>query len=61
MDDWKTIWNNRKYNNCGMNLDALIRVDGFDSGANSFDARSWVEYVDFIEKKAIQKGTESIF
>jgi len=61
MNIWKKIWNKRDYRTSCINLDELIKADGFDMGAGRFDENKWVEYVTYIAEQASIESTQSIF
>lgn len=50
--NWKEIWNRRSFS-AGekLSLDALIKLDGFDSGAGRIAADDWQTYADIISNK----------
>lgn len=58
--NWKEIWN-RRTGTGGGGLDALIKLDGFDSGAGRIEAEDWRQYAAIIgEKLGIYNGV-SVF
>lgn len=60
MDKWKEIWNKRTYDG-EINLEALLRADGFDTGAGSMNIDNWLVFVDEIENKILKEQNYSIF
>lgn len=46
--NWKDIWNNRTINHSQINLQNLINLDGFDSGAGKIKAIDWIRYTKTI-------------
>ena len=61
MNNWKDIWNKRYLNGQGMDLDTLIKLDGFDTGAGRIDAADWRIYVKGIAEKLGSKEGETVF
>ena len=50
--NWKEIWGKRTYSGDQiLNLEALIKLDGFDSGAGRIEAADWQTYAEIIAKK----------
>ncbi len=43
MDEWKRIWN-KDERISKIILESLIKADGFDSGAGSFNVDDWITY-----------------
>jgi ubiquinone/menaquinone biosynthesis C-methylase UbiE len=43
MDEWKRIWNEDERIS-KIILESLIKADGFDSGAGSFNVDDWITY-----------------
>jgi hypothetical protein len=55
--NWKEIWNRRTTASEGLDLDALIKLDGFDTGAGHIEADDWRTYAARIaEKLGIRDG-----
>jgi len=55
MEKWKEIWNKEDRIN-KIILDSLIKADGFDTGAGSFNVDSWIQYTESLyERLSIQK------
>ena len=61
MDKWQQIWTNRKASDEDITLGALIRLDGFDTGAGRIANEDWLRYTDFISKKMDLSINDSIF
>jgi len=62
MNNWKSIWNNRRYNENLSTLQALIAADGFDSGFGSFSQDDWLSYIDDVSSVlGIVKRETSIY
>jgi SAM-dependent methyltransferase len=51
MNNWKAIWNRRARNGERADLDTLIKLDGFDTGAGRIDVNDWRHYTANIAKK----------
>ena len=60
MDKWKQIWNKDERIN-KIILECLIKADGFDSGAGSFNVDDWLIYIKEFYKKLNIKQNESIY
>ena len=57
---WKGIWNkNERINK--IILEMLIKADGFDSGAGSFDVDDWKEYTNEFYAKLNIQNSDSVF
>lgn len=57
MNNWKTVWSNRKVEIKDDTLSSLIQLDGFDTGFGTYDKDSWSSMVlDFAKKTRINKG-----
>jgi trans-aconitate methyltransferase len=55
--NWKEIWNRRTTASEGLELGALIKLDGFDTGAGHIEADDWRTYAARIaEKLGIRDG-----
>ena len=61
MSNWKEIWNRRTSNGEGVDLDALIKLDGFDTGAGRIDVADWRTYVEHIAEKLGIRNGETVF
>lgn len=61
MNNWKEIWNNKINSKTNLKLADLIKSDGFDSGAGSFDENSWNEYLNLLSKTIPISERDSIF
>ena len=60
MNKWQEIWNkNERINK--IILEMLIKADGFDSGAGSFDVNNWLEYTNYHFSKIDIKDNDTIF
>ncbi len=58
---WHSIWNNRKTDHNEINLQTLINLDGFDSGAGKINAIDWIEYTrQLVDLLHIENG-ESVY
>lgn len=52
LNNWKQIWNKRDYQQANhIDLESLIKLDGFDSGVGRIAATDWQDYADDIAKK----------
>ncbi len=50
--NWKEIWGKRSYSGEQLlNLETLIKLDGFDSGAGRIEADDWQTYAEIISTK----------
>lgn len=60
--NWKEIWN-RRTGPCEWNgdLDDLINLDGFDTGAGRIDVADWRIYVERIAEKLGIKNNDTVF
>ncbi len=61
MNNWKDIWNKRYLSEQGMDLETLIKLDGFDTGAGRIDTADWRIYVKGIAEKLGVKEAETVF
>lgn len=60
--NWKEIWNRRSFSaDEKLSLDALIKLDGFDSGAGRIAADDWQTYADIISEKLRINSGDSIY
>lgn len=61
-ENWQAIWAKRGTSDAtGVSLDALLRLDGFDSGAACIDPQHWRTYArDLAERLEIREG-QSVF
>ena len=60
--NWKEIWNRRSFSaDEKLSLDALIKLDGFDSGAGRIAADDWQTYADIISAKLNIKNGDSVY
>jgi len=60
--NWKEIWNRRSFSaDEKLSLDALIKLDGFDSGAGRITADDWQTYADIISAKLNIKNGDSVY
>ena len=58
---WHSIWNNRTTDHNEINLQTLINLDGFDSGAGKINAIDWTEYTRrLVDLLHIENG-ESVY
>ena len=60
MNKWQEIWNKDERIN-KIILEMLIKADGFDSGAGSFDVNNWLEYTNYHFSKIDIKENDTIF
>jgi trans-aconitate methyltransferase len=58
--NWKEIWN-RRGGVGGVGLDALIKLDGFDSGAGRIEAVDWRTYAGIIADKLEMRDGKTVF
>jgi trans-aconitate methyltransferase len=58
---WKDIWNRRSAKKEELDLDALIKLDGFDSGAGRIEVLDWQDYASLIAKKLGVKECSSVY
>lgn len=61
MNDWKTVWNKRKYVKSDNILEKLIALNGFDSGAGKISVNDWENYWDYVTQTLGVKNDESVF
>lgn len=62
MNNWRDIWNRRDSSNIErLDLDSLIKLDGFDSGAGRIDSDDWRIYVQRIASMLKLKDGESVY
>lgn len=55
--NWKEVWNRRSVKGDGVELDDLIRLDGFDVGAGRIQVMDWlVNAVCIADKLGVQDG-----
>lgn len=60
--NWKEIWNRRTYKHSDkLDLDALIKLDGFDVGAGHIEVSDWQEYVGIISNKLGISGGATVY
>jgi cyclopropane fatty-acyl-phospholipid synthase-like methyltransferase len=60
--NWKEIWGKRKVDAAGLlDLDALIKLDGFDTGAGRIEAPDWQTYAEIISKKLGLRDGDSVY
>ncbi len=57
---WQDIWNKRQRID-KIVLEMLIRADGFDSGAGSFNVDDWIEYTSEFYTKLNIQNSDSVF
>jgi len=58
MNKWKEVWKKRTLKSSNIDLDSLIKVDGFDQGAGQIKVADWRMYVQKIcAKLGIEKGS----
>ena len=60
MNNWKKIWDGDERVNKVM-LEALLKADGFDSGAGKFNVDEWILYVNDIYNKINILQDDSIY
>lgn len=60
MNKWKDIWNQRHIEGL-INLEKLIKLDGFDSKTGKISSEDWLNYTEFISKKINITGSDSIY
>jgi trans-aconitate methyltransferase len=61
-NNWKKIWENREVEIPDeVNLDQLIRINGFDSGAGKIESKDWNIYVKEVVTKIGIKDNESLY
>lgn len=60
MNKWKDIWNKRHTEGL-MNLETLIKIDGFDSETGKISSQDWLDYIEFISKKINITSSDSIY
>lgn len=58
---WKTIWESRQRVDQSTSLEALIRLDGFDSGASQITPTGWQQYADLIAAHLGIKADHSVY
>lgn len=58
---WKRVWESRSAKDERASLDALIKLDGFDSGAGQITALNWQRYVDHIATRLGMSARDSIY
>lgn len=59
-NNWKAIWNKDERINMII-LEALMKTDGFDSGAGKFSVEDWVLYINDMYKKINILPKDSIY
>lgn len=59
--NWKSIWNNRTASQEKIDLETLIRLDGFDHGAGKIETASWRKYATLISKNLNLVSGQSVF
>ena len=59
--NWKNIWNNRAIDHSQINLQTLINLDGFDSGAGKINAIDWSEYTKMIIELLHIENSDSVY
>lgn len=60
-EGWKKVWESRTWKDEITSLDALIRLDGFDSGAGQITAASWQRYADIIAANLGLRAGDSVY
>ena len=58
---WHSIWNNRTTDHNEINLQTLINLDGFDSGAGKINAIDWTEYTKLLVDLLHIENGESVY
>ncbi len=61
MNKWKAVWNKRAISDQKIDLDTLVKLDGFDTGAGRIDVADWCAYVERIVKKLGIKECDTVF
>lgn len=61
MQNWKTVWDGRVAGKAGSPLQALIDLDGFDSGAGRIGESAWRDYVREIVHRLGMRPGQSVF
>ncbi len=60
--NWKEIWGQRNYEALeALDLETLIKLDGFDTGAGRIEAGDWQVYVTEIAQKLHLKNNDSVY
>ena len=58
---WQKIWNGRSAPEGSLDLDALIRLDGFDSGVGRIEAEDWRTFAAAIGRKLALADGASVY
>ncbi len=60
MDNWKSVWGQRAVAGASSPLQALIDLDGFDSGAGRIREAAWRAYVTHIASRLGMRAGDSV-
>lgn len=58
---WQSIWNKRQHEGDTPDLQALIELDGYDSGAGKVDPTDWNAYTRCVAEKMDLKSEDSLY
>jgi len=61
MSNWRAIWNKREAVQTQYKISALLKLDGYDTGAGIINEAVWANYVSWLEHKLGIQDDSSIF